>query len=297
MRAKWKPYRVATLSLASALVAAGALAGAAGPASAGTTAVRLDYTCTTSLGPTVEVTAWAVGGLPDDGSGPNSVPRHQPAFIDVDVYLMELRPVLELADEVRLDGDSTATLGARITGPDGTRTVEAALTVAPAWVRKSQGASLRTGGAFPVQYLSQEGYYDLHVDGLELVLRPKRADGTSLGTVTASCSHDPAQNDLLGTVWSQGLVSDRPLRPTGLHVVSTTPTSVTLAWEANSWWFPTAGYDVYIDGGNFGRFPGKQATLTGLTPDRLQRAKVVTVDVTGSQSTKSQGLLFTTPPA
>ncbi|MFJ6674721.1 DUF6801 domain-containing protein [Actinosynnema sp. NPDC091369] len=297
MRAKWNRYRVTALSLASAVVAAGTLAAAAGPASAATTAVRLDYTCTTSLGPSAQMTVWVVGGLPDDASGPNSVARHEPAYIDVDLDLRELRPVISLAGGVRVDGDSTAALGARITGPDGTRTTEAPFTFAPAWVTDVRGAALRARGAFPVQFLSTAGYYDVHVDDLTLALRPERADGTPLGTVTASCSHDPAQGDLLGTVWSQGIIIERPLRPTALRVVSSTPTSVTLAWEANSWWTPTLGYEVYLDGGHTGLVTEKQVTLTGLTPDTQHRAKVVTKDERGNRSPQSQGLIFTLPRA
>ncbi|MEU4746846.1 fibronectin type III domain-containing protein [Actinosynnema sp. NPDC023658] len=297
MRKKLNRYRVTALSLASALVAAGALVGAASPASAQTTAVRLDYTCTTSLGPSVQLTAWVVGGLPDDGSGPNSVAAYQPTFIDVDLDLRELRPVVTMAGGVRLDGDSTATLDARITGPDGTRSTQAPFTFAPTWLTTSQGVAVRASGAFPLQYLSTYGNYDVHVDDLKLSLRPERADGTPIGTVTASCSHDPAQNDLLGTVASQNIIIERPIRPSGLHVVSTTPTSVTLAWEASSWWFPTAGYDVYLDGGHVGFFTEKQATISGLTPDTQHRAKVVNVDTYRIQSTKSQGLIFTLPRA
>jgi hypothetical protein len=297
LRKRRNPFRITALSLVSTVVAARVLTGTAGPAAAQTTAVRMDYTCTTSLGPSAQVTVWVVGGLPDDGAGPNSVPYHDPAYIDVDLDLRELRPVLTIPGGVRLDGDSTATLDARITGPDGTRTTRAAFTLAPTWLTTTQGTAVRAAGSFPMQFLSTPGYYDLHVDDLALTLRPERADGTPLGTVTASCSHDPAQNDLLGTVWSQSAIFDRPPRPSGLRVVSTTPTSVTLAWEASSWWNPTLGYDVYLDGGHTGMVTEKQVTLTGLTPDRQHRAKVVTRDVTGVLSTKSQGLIFTLPRA
>ncbi|MCC8249825.1 fibronectin type III domain-containing protein [Saccharothrix luteola] len=297
MRARWNGHRVTALSLVSVLVIAGALTGAAGPAAAQTTAVRMDYTCTTSPGPSVEVTVWVVGGLPDDGAGPNSVSYLNPAFIDVDLDVRELRPVIALAGGVRVDGDSTAVLDAHITGAEGTQTTQVPFTFAPTWVTDVRTAALRARGAFPVQRFSTAGYYDLHVDDLTLALRPERADGTPLGTVTASCSHDPAQDDLLGTVWSQFAVFDGPLRPTGLRVVSTTPTSVTLAWEASSWWTPTLGYEVYLDGGHTGLVTEKQVTLTGLTPDRQHRAKVVTTDVQGNRSPMSQGLIFTLPRA
>ncbi|MFD0206028.1 MULTISPECIES: fibronectin type III domain-containing protein [Saccharothrix] len=283
--------------MASALVAAGALTGTAGPASAQTTAVRMDYTCKTSLGPKASLTVWVVGGLPDEGAGLNTVASHEYTFIDVDLDLRELRPALTFAGGVRLDGDSTATLDARVVGPDGTRTTRAAFTIAPTWLTTTERTAVRAAGSFPVQQLTIPGYYDLHVDDLALTLRPERADGSPLGTVTASCSHDPAQNDLLGTVWSQSAIFERPPRPGGLRVVSTTPTSVTLAWEASSWWNPTHGYEVYLDGGHTGLVTEKQVTLTGLTPDRQHRAKVVTVDVQGVRSTMSQGLIFTIPPA
>ncbi|GAB2966256.1 DUF6801 domain-containing protein [Saccharothrix stipae] len=297
MRKRWNTFRVTALSLASVLVAAGALTGAAGPASAQTTAVRMSYTCTTSPGPTVGMTVWVVGGLPDEGAGPNSAPSGNYAHIDVDLDLRELRPALPVGSGVRLDGDSTATLDATITGPDGTRTTQAAFTLAPIWITDVRSTAVRAAGAFPAQYLGTPGAYDLHVDDLTLNLRPERADGTPLGTITASCSHDPAQNDVLGTIQAQAAHFDRPLRPTELRVVSATPTSVTLAWDARSWWNPTAGYDVYLDGGHVVFVTEKQATITGLTPDKQHRAKVVTVDVRGSWSNLSQGLIFTLPRA
>jgi hypothetical protein len=299
LRKKWTPFRVTALSLTSALMAAGALTGAASPASAETTAVRVEYTCTTSAGPSAQMTVWVVGGLPNEGIGPNSAPRNQSFYIDVDLDMRELRPVLTPADGVRLDGDSTARLGARIVGPDGTRTTEAAFTFAPKWVQTTQGTAVRAAGAFPVQWLSVSGDYDVRVDDLALTLRPKRADGTSLGTITASCSHDPAQNDLLGTVSLQGVIMERPPRPDELRVVSMTPTSVTLTWRGYPWWNPIGGYDVYLDGdgGHTGFVTENQVTLTGLTPDTQHRAKVVTVDVQGITSKRSQGLIFTLPKA
>ncbi|MFE2756339.1 DUF6801 domain-containing protein [Actinosynnema sp. NPDC059335] len=297
MRKKWSTFRVTALSLASALVAAGALAGAAGPAAAQTTAVRMDYTCTTSAGPTVALTAWVVGGLPDE-AGPNSAPSGTYAFLDVDLDLRELRPALPVGSGVRLDGDSTATLDARVVGPDGTRTTRAAFTLAPTWITDVRTTAVRAAGAFPALYLPVPGAYDLRVDDLALTLRPERADGTPFGpTITASCSHDPAQNDLLGTLQALMLHADRPIRPDALHVVSSTPTSVTLAWDARSWWNPTAGYHVYLDGGHVVFVTEKQATITGLTPDKQHRAKVVTVDVKGSWSNPSEGLIFTLPRA
>lgn len=296
MRKNRNPFRTAALSLVSALVAAGTLTAAATPASAGTTWVRMDYTCTTSVGPTAQMTVWVVGGLPDD-AGLNSVSSHETTFIDVDLDLRELRPALSLAGGVRLDTDSTATLDAHIVGPDGTRDIQASFTVAPIWLTTTQGAAVRAAGAFPHQLLNVPGKYDIHVDDLNLTLRPERADGTPIGTVTASCSHAPDQDDLLGTVTSFGLISERPPRPGGLRVVSSTPTSVTLAWEASGWWNPTLGYDVYLDGGHTGLVTEKQVTLTGLTPDKQHRAKVVTRDVKGVLSAPSPGLIFTIPPA
>ncbi|QQQ78914.1 fibronectin type III domain-containing protein [Saccharothrix sp. 6-C] len=287
------------MSLVSALAAAGALTGAASPASADTSAVRVEYTCTTSAGPGAQMTVWVVGGLPNDGAGSNSAPGNQYFYIDVDLDMRELRPVLTLAEGVRLDGDSTARLGARIVGPDGTRTTEAAFTFAPKWLQTTQGTAVRAAGAFPAQVLSVPGGYDVRVDDLALTLRPKRADGTPLGTITASCTHDPAQNDLLGTVLVQGLIAERPPRPDGLTVVSSTPTSVTLTWQGYPWWNKIGGYDVYLDGdgGHTGFVTENQVTLTGLTPDTQHRAKVVTVDVQGIRSKMSKGLIFTLPRA
>ncbi|MFI9005802.1 DUF6801 domain-containing protein [Actinosynnema sp. NPDC053489] len=297
MRNKSTVFHGTALSLTSALVAAGALAGAAVPASADTTAVRVEYTCTTSAGPTVQLTAWVVGGLPNEGAGANSVATNAYTYVDVDLDLRELRPALPVGSGVRLDGDSTAALDTTITGPDGTRTTRAAFTLAPTWITDVRGTAVRAAGALPALSFSAPGDHDLHAGDLTLALRPERADGTPLGTVTASCAHDPAQNDVLGTIRAQSANFDRPIRPDALHVVSATPTSVTLAWDARSWWNPTAGYNVYLDGGLVGFFTEKQATIAGLTPDKQHRAKVVTVDVRNSWSNPSQGLIFTLPRA
>ncbi|QFZ19083.1 fibronectin type III domain-containing protein [Saccharothrix syringae] len=284
------PRRVAVGLLALALLGVTAPGGAsAAPAELG-----LDYTCATSLGPRVPVRVQVRAGLPDEVSGqPNTVAYYEPAYVDVDLAFGGAAALGAAA--VRIDGDSTATLGATFTGPGGTQAAEAALTFAPTKV--TGGAVPRAAGGFPALYFHQAGQYAVHLGDLALSLRPERADGTPLGVVTATCSHDPAADDRLATLTSHSIIIERPVRPTQLRVTATTPTSASFSWYSSPWWFETAGYEIYLDDVKVAFVTEKQATLTGLAPDSQHRVKVVTRDVGGFSSTKSQGLVFATPPA
>ena len=99
-------------------------------------------------------------------------------------------------------------------------------------------------------------------------------------------------NDLLTVVKSESSIIEHPVRPSQLQVTAVTPTSVSLSWYSTSWWFPTIGYDVFLDGVKVAFVTDKQATLTGLSPDTQHRVKVTTKDSYGFSSPKSQGLVF-----
>ncbi|KOV87244.1 hypothetical protein, partial [Nocardia sp. NRRL S-836] len=87
--------------------------------------------------------------------------------------------------------DSTATLDAHITGPDGTRTTQASFTVAPTWLTTTQGTAVR--GSFPVQFLTTQGYYDLHVDHLA---KPTDHGYPLLSSASECCADDGARQTL-----------------------------------------------------------------------------------------------------
>ncbi|WP_306746252.1 fibronectin type III domain-containing protein [Saccharothrix yanglingensis] len=285
--------------LALALFCSAALAGAAGTATATPVERTLGYTCATSLGPEVPVDARVTIGLPDEVfDRPGTVGYADPAFLDADVELSlgAVVPGRPAGAVVRIDGDSTATLGATLTGPSGTWTSSAALTFAPAPVGGPRDV-LRAAGGFPAMSFHRSGDHVVHLDDLALSLRVERADGTALGAITATCAHDPGQDDVVGVLRSESVIIERPVRPSRLAVTATTPTSATLTWYATPWWFQTWGYDVFLDDAPVAFVTGRQATLTGLAPDSLHRVKVVTRDVRGFRSAKSQGLVFTTPPA
>ncbi|NUT91034.1 MAG: fibronectin type III domain-containing protein [Saccharothrix sp.] len=259
---------------------------AVGTASAGTVGLGLDYTC----GPGIVVHADVTAVVPDEGMAGGNVPYLEPAYIDVDVaFTLDRAPV-----GVRIDGDSTASLAATVVGPAGTTATAAALSFAPTLLTSS-GGLVKAAGGFPALTVYPSGSYAIHLGDLTLSLRPERADGTPAGpAVTATCRHSGP--DLLTVVKSESTIVEHPVRPSQLQVTAVTPTSVSLSWYSTSWWFPTIGYDVFLDGVKVAFVTDKQATLTGLGPDTQHRVKVTTRDSHGFSSPKSQGLVFATPP-
>ncbi|WP_147455073.1 fibronectin type III domain-containing protein [Saccharothrix australiensis] len=286
-------------AMAASVCCAGALVVGAPVASAAPVGLALDYTCAVATGPGLPVRVDVTGVLPDEGfAGVNSVPYLEPAFIDVDLELGASDALGRSAvpGGLRLDGDSTATLAATFVGPGGTTAAEAALAFAPTRITPSGGSSVKAAGGFPGLTFHRAGAYDVHLGDLELSLRVERADGTPLGTVTATCAHDPAAPAVLGTLVSEPVIVEHPIRPSALRVTEVTPTSAALTWHAVPWWFDTRGYEVYVDGEQVAFVHDKQATITNLAPDSQHRVKIVTRDVRGLSSPRSQGLVFTTPP-
>ncbi|MFE2757371.1 DUF6801 domain-containing protein [Actinosynnema sp. NPDC059335] len=289
--------RAAVGTAVAALLGAGVPTGSAHAAPSRTVGLEVDYTCAVASGPRVAVAADVTFVLPKEGMSGGDVPHFEAAFIDVDLELDVDRAGLGGHGGVRLDGDSTATLAASFSGPVTVQS-QAALTFAPTWVSASGGGlPVTAAGGFPALYLQQAGAYAIDLGDLALSLRPEKADGTPLGTIDATCSPDPAQSRRIGTLTSESSIVEHPVRPSQLRVTAVTPTSVSLAWYATSWWFDTRGYEVYLDGVNVAFVTDKQATITGLAPDAQHRVKIVTRDAYGFSSPPSQGLVFATPPA
>ncbi|PSL44579.1 hypothetical protein B0I31_1283 [Saccharothrix carnea] len=283
-------------AVAVALSCAGMSTGSAHAAPATPVGLELDYTCAVTSGPELVVEADVTFVLPKEGVAGGDIPYSEPAFIDVDLALGGDRAGLAARGGVRLDGDSTARLAASFAGPV-TLESEAVLAFAPTWVTASgDGLPLVAAGGFPELRFDRAGAYAIHLGDLELSLRPERADGTPLGTITATCAPDPAQSGALGTLTSESSIIEHPVRPSRLQVTAVTPTSASLTWHAVPWWFDTWGYEVYLDGAKVAFTTAKQATITGLAPDSQHRVKIVTRDMRGFSSPPSQGLVFATPP-
>lgn len=260
---------------------------AVGTASAGTVGLGLDYTC----GPGVVVHADVTAVVPDEGMVGGNVPYLEPAYLDVDVtFALDRAPA-----GVRIDGDSTASLAATVVGPAGTTATAAALSFAPTLLTPS-GGPVKAAGGFPQLGLYPAGDYAIHLGDLTLSLRPEHPNGTPAGAATTVTCRHSGPNDLLTVVKSESSIIEHPVRPSQLQVTAVTPTSVSLSWYSTSWWFPTIGYDVFLDGVKVAFVTDKQATLTGLSPDTQHRVKVTTKDSYGFSSPKSQGLVFATPP-
>lgn len=298
MRLEGYTRRAVITTAAVALFCAGMTTAGAQTASAAPVTVERDYTCAVASGPRLAVDVDVTLVLPKEPTmGGGDIPYLESAFIDVNLAIGGDWAVPAARGGVRVDGDSTATLAASLVGPV-TLQSRAALTFAPTWVTPSgDGLPLIARGGFPGLQLYPAGGYAIHLGDLELSLRPERADGTALGTVTATCSPDPAQSGPVGTLTSESSIVEHPVRPSQLQVTALTPTSASLTWHAVPWWFDTRDYAVYLDGVPVTFVTQKQVTITGLAPDSQHRVKIVTRDMHGFSSPPSQGLVFATPPA
>ncbi|CAI6086513.1 hypothetical protein COHCIP112018_05052 [Cohnella sp. JJ-181] len=87
----------------------------------------------------------------------------------------------------------------------------------------------------------------------------------------------------------------RPATPGGLHVVSQTDTSATVAWSASTDNVAVDGYAVYVDGVKKKTLPAGTltATIDGLAPGKTYAFKVEATDTSGNRSQLSETLSVT----
>ncbi|MEU4804960.1 fibronectin type III domain-containing protein [Actinosynnema sp. NPDC023587] len=298
MRIANRPLRFAVRSLVLGLFCSGMVVAVAGTASATPVEAGYDYRCALPNGHSLPVRAEITAGLPDDLPGRlNSMAYLDEYFIDVDVTLSLDHSVLGGGGGggLRIDGDSTATLAMTFEGPSGTTTTEAGLTFAPTRVGRGP-LSLKAAGGSPALSLRRGGDHTLHPGDLTLTLRPELANGRPLGTITTTCTRAPGQTHVLGSVFVQTIIMERPNHPTDLSVTALTPTSVAMAWKTQPWWYPDLGYEVYLDGTKVAFVQDHHATLTGLIPDTQHRLKIVTRGWFNLLSSPGEGMVFATPP-
>ena len=89
-----------------------------------------------------------------------------------------------------------------------------------------------------------------------------------------------------------------PTTPTNLRITASSPTSISLAWNAgtdnsSTWW-----YCVQKDGDGCFRVdpPRTMFTMTNLMPDRTTTWTVYAIDARGNRSGNSNAVTYTTPP-
>jgi chitodextrinase len=86
-----------------------------------------------------------------------------------------------------------------------------------------------------------------------------------------------------------------PSTPTGLAVLSTNSTSVSLNWTASTDNIQVAGYDIYNGGGTkVGSSPGPVGSVTGLSPSTTYTFSVRAYDEAGNLSGSSNTISATT---
>ncbi|MEV0678615.1 fibronectin type III domain-containing protein [Actinosynnema sp. NPDC050436] len=298
MRSTTKPLRVAIRSLVLGLLCSGLAVATGGTASAAPVTAGYDYLCALPTGQSLPVRADITAGLPDELSWrPNSAAYLDEQFIDVDVALsLDHKALTGGGAGLRIDGDSTATFTTTFEGPSGPKTAEANLTFAPTRVGRGP-LSLKAAGGFPALTLWRGGDHTLHPGDLRLTLRPELANGRPLGTITTTCTRAPGQTHVLGTLFVETIIMERPNRPTGVTMTALTPTSASITWQTQPWWYPDTAYEVYLDGAKVASVHEKSTTVTGLDPDTQHRVKIVTRSYFSLSSSPSQGLVFATPPA
>ena len=89
-----------------------------------------------------------------------------------------------------------------------------------------------------------------------------------------------------------GLDTTAPTMPTGLHVLSRTATSVTVAWTASTDNVGVTGYGAYRSGVLVGTPAAPTYTFTGLTCGRWYALAVDAVDAAGNHSAKTSILTY-----
>ncbi|RFS83215.1 chitinase [Actinomadura spongiicola] len=116
-------------------------------------------------------------------------------------------------------------------------------------------------------------------------------NGTGSGFFTgckingASCNGDSGPGD----------DAEAPTAPSGLRATGSTPTSVSLAWNASTDNVAVTGYDVYRGTTKAASVTGTSTTITGLTAKTAYTFTVKAHDAAGNSSPASQTLSVTTP--
>jgi chitodextrinase len=86
-----------------------------------------------------------------------------------------------------------------------------------------------------------------------------------------------------------------PSVPTGLQVVGSTGSSISLAWSASSDNVAVTGYNLYRDGAKVGSPVTTSFTDTGLVMGSTHSYQVTAVDAAGNESAKSASVAATVP--
>jgi glucose/arabinose dehydrogenase len=133
------------------------------------------------------------------------------------------------------------------------------------------------------------GTEDITVNGSG---RYVRVNGTHRCRNTAQFGYSLQELQVYGSTDTQA-----PTVPQNVRATASTPTSITLAWDASSDNVGVAGYDIYNDGNLVTSAPGTSTstTLTGLTPNTTYRLSVDARDAAGNASLGSNVATVTTP--
>lgn len=91
--------------------------------------------------------------------------------------------------------------------------------------------------------------------------------------------------------------TEAPSTPTGLSASNVGSTSFDLSWNASTDNNSVSGYNIYVDGSNFGSASGTSATVTGLAPSTTYSVTVSAYDQANNESGQSSSINVTTDVA
>jgi hypothetical protein len=137
---------------------------------------------------------------------------------------------------------------------------------------------------------------DIGVTGPALVrdLWSHQELGTANGSFSASL---PSHGSRLLRITPRGAGND-PSMPTNVHGTASTPSSVSLAWDASDAQHSSVtGYDVYAGTKKVASVHGTSATVSGLTPSTSYGFTVVANAAHGQRSPVAKAVTVTTPDA
>lgn len=126
-------------------------------------------------------------------------------------------------------------------------------------------------------------------------LTPDTAYSFSVKALDAAGNRSEESNSLSVRTNMAPVDTEPPTAPTGLQLLSATPTSLTLSWNASTDNIGVAGYDILLNGTNAASTSNTTHTLTGLTAATSYTILVRAYDAAGNRSADSNILTAETP--
>ncbi|MBP2330560.1 chitodextrinase [Kibdelosporangium banguiense] len=205
---------------------------------------------------------------------------------------------LNLVQAKTLEGSAVS--DTTVAAPEGTLPVKVPVTIAKTDIPAQGEFQAPADGKAPSLTFSKAGTAKITVNGLQLHLIPRKADGTltGLGEFDSQCTQDPGQNNELASITiTEAGDTEAPTAPGNPRATGTTTNSVSLAWDAASDNKGVTGYDVYNGTTLATSVTGTSATISNLTANTSYTFTVKAKDAAGNVSPASAAVTAKTQPA